>query len=214
MNKSTRTRNRTVGAKLSLAIDRRLRPLVRLLPSLGAAAMLMGLARGRFSSLGTLDWTELGATLMLLAGLGAAGWRRFRIAFRGAARTLRDDVELGAVLLAAAYAVVRVGGAPLYPLVFLVMASLVAFLPRTAGAALLAVALAFDASVQLLAVPPHAMEFGSHAAFLALFAGLYHAVLAAQMATARAAEASAVKRRLAEVEERARAYRLVNAGGS
>ena len=199
---------------LPTLIDRRGRPLVRLMPACGAGVVLALLAMGRFAGLASLGWPEVGALLLLLAGVGAASWRRFRIVWRGGTRKLRDDLELGAVVLAAAYAIIQVGGAPLYPLVYLVMAFLVAFLPRTSGISLLAVALAFDGVVQLGGTPAHALAFASHALFLALFSALYHAVLAAQMAAARAAESSAVKRRLAEVEERARAYRLVNAGGA
>ena len=106
------------------------------------------------------------------------------------------------------------GGGSLYPLVYLLMAFLVAFLPRLAGVLLLAEALVFDGVSELWGPHIHTADFAAHAAFLALFAALYHLVLAAQLLAARTAGATAVKRRLAEVEERARAYRLVTAAGS
>src|SRR5207244_10263176 len=49
----------------------------------------------------------------------------------------------------------------------------------------------------------------SHASFTALFAALYHALLGARLAAARRAEKTAVRKRVADVEERARELRLV-----
>jgi diguanylate cyclase (GGDEF)-like protein len=51
-----------------------------------------------------------------------------------------------------------------------------------------------------------------HAGFLLLFSLLYHAVLAAQLAASRRAEEAAVSARLAQIEQRAREFRLLTPG--
>jgi diguanylate cyclase (GGDEF)-like protein len=53
-----------------------------------------------------------------------------------------------------------------------------------------------------------------HAGFVALFAVLHRAVLAARIASARRAEAAAVQRRLVEIAERARELRLLAPGAA
>ncbi|MBX5482054.1 MAG: diguanylate cyclase [Myxococcaceae bacterium] len=92
------------------------------------------------------------------------------------------------------------------------MAFLVSFLPRPAGLTLLGVALVFDGLVTLAPPAPRIAEFFAHAAFLVLFAALYHFVLSARLALARRHEDAAVKNRIKEVEERARTFRLVSSG--
>ena len=167
-----RSRPTPVGARAVAILERTTRPLARALPALGSAVVLAVLLAGRFHSVSTLGPTEAGAVLVLLAGLGVVALRRLKSLWHGGVRRVRDDLELGAALLAAALAVARVAGPNLYPLVYLLMAFLVAFLPRTAGVTLLGLALAFDASEQVLATTPRWSEFAAHAAFLALFAGL------------------------------------------
>ncbi len=208
-----RSRPTPRGARAVAVLEQTTRPIAGALPIVGTVAVLVVLLAGRFLSVSQLGWNELGAVMVLLGGLGIIALRRLKSLWHGAPRRVRDDLELGAALLAAALAVTRVAGPSLYPLVYLLMAFLVAFLPRASGVTLLALALAFDFSEQLLARTPQWSEFAAHAGFLALFAGLYRAVLAAQVTAARLGEETAVKRRLAQVEERARAYRLVSAGG-
>ncbi|MBI5548606.1 MAG: sensor domain-containing diguanylate cyclase [Deltaproteobacteria bacterium] len=139
--------------------------------------------------------------------------RRVRRAALGASHGVRDDLELGSILIGSAYLVVELFGATVFPVVYLLMAFLVAFLPRRSGVALLGVAVLFDAAQSFS--PPGTslpLQFASHVGFLALFAALYHAVLSAQVARGRANEQAAVDRRIREMEERAHDYRLVASG--
>ncbi|MBJ6765597.1 diguanylate cyclase [Myxococcaceae bacterium JPH2] len=190
-----------------------LRQLVRTIPVAAALATFVHLARGGFRGLQTLGWTEAALVGVLLVGIAMAAWRRAMRGAVGAVIDLRDDLELGGGLISAAFIVVAIGGAELFPIVYLLMAFLVAFLPRNAGLTLLGVALVFDGLVVTLAGPvPNLMGFATHATFLALFAGLYHLVLAARIAVSRRAENDAVQKRIREVEERARTFRLVSSG--
>jgi len=189
------------------------RQAVRSVPAASVLLVFMHLARNGFRGLNRLGWTEAFLVLFLLVGLGLSGWRRVRRSALGSPVELRDDLELGGGLIAAAFIVVSTGGAVLFPLVYLLMAFLVAFLPRSAGLTLLGVALVFDGLVTLGARKNWDWSgFAMHALFLTLFAGLYHAVLAARMVAARRAENDAVQKRIKEVEERARTFRLVNSG--
>jgi diguanylate cyclase (GGDEF)-like protein len=208
----TRGRDIPVAQLLASGVERFGRPAVRALPGLGALAMLLAMVQGKFALASHVSLAEVGSTLLLATGLGAVVHRRAKALWHGVALHLRDDVELGAVLIAGAYALVQLLGPAFYPVLYLLMAFLVAFLPRTPGLVLFGLALGFDGAA-CLGSPGHAGDFFAHAAFLSVFAGLYHLVLAAQVATGRVAQEAALKRRLTEVEERARAYRLVNAGG-
>ncbi|NTX36811.1 diguanylate cyclase [Myxococcus sp. CA051A] len=191
---------------------RLLRHVVRLLPTVAGLSTFLHLARGGFRGLHTLGWTEAGLVLFLLVGIAVAAWRRAMRGSVGAVIDLRDDLELGGGLVAAGFIVVAIGGGELFPIVYLLMAFLVAFLPRNAGLTLLGVALVFDALVTLGGPVPNAASFATHSAFLVLFAGLYHLVLASRIAVARRAENDAVQKRIREVEERARTFRLVSSG--
>ncbi len=132
-----------------------------------------------------------------------------RRARAGASTHLREELELGGSLIAAASCVVAIGGADLFPIVYLLMAFLVGFMSRVAGLTLLGVALVFDTVANRGA---SLSTIAAHAAFLGLFAAMYHVVLAARLAAAKRAESGAVARRIREVEERARTFRLVSAG--
>ncbi len=190
-----------------------LRHAVRALPAASVLLVFVHLARNGFRGLHTLGWTEACLVLFLLVGLGLTAWRRLRRNALGAVVDLRDDLELGGGLIAAAFIVVAIGGGALFPIVYLLMAFLVAFLPRNAGLTLLGVALVFDGLVTLGAPGSgNGAAFATHALFLALFAGLYHVVLSARIAAARHAENDAVQKRIKEVEERARTFRLISSG--
>ncbi|HEY3448014.1 MAG TPA: sensor domain-containing diguanylate cyclase [Myxococcales bacterium] len=185
---------------------------LRLGSALGAAFALILVATGQLRSLAAVRWAEtLCVAAVALALIGTSA-RRVRRSALGLHHSTRDDVELGSVLLGGAYLVVELFGATVFPLVYLLVAFLVAFLPRSSGIALLGVALLFDGAQNLLPPSSHPIIFFSHAGFLALFAALYHTVLSAQVARGRANEQAAVDRRIREMEERARAYRLVTSG--
>jgi two-component system cell cycle response regulator len=189
------------------------RHAVRSVPAASVLLVFVHLARNGFRGLHTLGWTEACLVTFLLVGLGLTAWRRLRRNALGALVELRDDLELGGGLIAAAFIVVAIGGGALFPIVYLLMAFLVAFLPRNAGLTLLGVALVFDGLVTLGAPGGgNGAAFAMHALFLALFAGLYHAVLSARMVVARQAESDAVQKRIKEVEERARTFRLISSG--
>ncbi len=189
-----------------------MRQAVRLLPAVAVVFTLFHLGRGGFRSFGALGAWEAACVVLLLAGLGVSVARRVRRNRTGAPLQWRDDMEMGCSLIAMAYAVVSVGGPPLVPIVYLLMAFLVSFLPRAAGFTLLGVALVFDGLVTLAPPEPRITAFLTHAAFLVLFAALYHVVLSARLQLARKAEGEAVQRRIKEVEERARTFRLVSSG--
>jgi two-component system, cell cycle response regulator len=188
------------------------RRAVRQLPAAAVVFMLVHLLRGGFRGLASLDWSDAAAVLLLLVGVGISGVRRIRRSAAGASQLLRDNLELGGCLVAAAYVVVSIGGAALFPIVYLLMAFLVSFLPPAAGLTLLGVSLVFDGLVTLAPPDPSLPAFFSHAAFQVLFSAMYRVVLSARLAMARKAEDEAVQNRIREVEERARTFRLVSSG--
>src|SRR4051812_4082905 len=155
---------------------------VRLLPAVAALFTFGVLARGGFTSLGSLGGYELAAALLLLGGTALAGIRRVR---RGANTLLRDELELGGCGLAAGFASVALAGERTYPIVYLLSAFLVTFFSRPAALTLLAAAVLFDAQSTLAARPA---AFLAHTIFLGAFAALYHVVLSARLAAARKAE--------------------------
>ncbi len=189
-----------------------LKTVARQLPAVAVLFTLIHLARGGFRGLALLGGWEATAVVLLLAGIGLSAVRRHRRDAVGAAPSLREDLELGGTLIATTYAIVSVGGSPLFPIVYLLMAFLVSFLPRTAGLTLLGVALVFAALVTLAPPAPSSTQFATHAGFLILFAALYHVVLRTRLEMARRAEQDAVQNRIREVEERARTFRLVSSG--
>lgn len=192
--------------------SRLLRRFGRALPALSLLAAFVHLARGGFRGLSTLGWPEASMVALLLVGLCFSGYRRLSRGALGSSISLRDDVELGGGLLALAFIVVAITGGAAAPLVYLLMAFLVAFLPRNAGLTLLGVSIVFDALTTLSGPNPSVASFLLHATFLSLFAGLYHLALSGRMAAARKAENEAVRNRIKEVEERARTFRLVSSG--
>jgi diguanylate cyclase (GGDEF)-like protein len=168
----------------------------------------------------TTGWPQSAALALLAGTLGAIALRRGRAAAGGRPMSLREQLEIGTLFLAGAHAVLQTAASgslesPLQPLVYLLMAFVVAFLERPAGTAVAALAVALElglwwgrgASVDAL---PAALV---HAGFVVLFGLLYHAVLAVQVAASRAAEREAIERRLADIDRRAREFRLLQPGG-
>ena len=210
MNAQVQPRRRTVE-QLPLAVtpSHWLKAGLRLLPGVGALSATAALTRGGFTSVQAIGPFDAVAGLLLLAGLGFAVVRRVRRTRSGAPVSLRDELELGGSLFALALAGVSLAGPKLYPVVYLLAAFLVTFFSRPAAAALLTAGLLVDGITTL---PKDPAAFAAHAVFVALFGTLYHVVLSARLAAARRAEDDAVKKRLQEVEERARTFRLVSSG--
>ncbi|HUL59868.1 MAG TPA: diguanylate cyclase [Anaeromyxobacteraceae bacterium] len=200
----------------------RRRALAFLLRSVPAAVtVLVGalVALGAFAAAAP-GWIQAGALAALAASLAAAVWRRTAGTAEGRPAPLREQMELGSLFVVAAYALAQAAGAgaaesPLQPLVYLVMAFLVAFLPRVAGFALVGLALLLELLLwrERGGRPWDLAAAMIHSGFVALFAVLYHAVLAGHVAAGRRFERAAVTRRLAEIEERARSLRLLGPGG-
>ena len=102
---------------------------------LAAGLVLVGL--GRLHSFGGCGWLEIAWLAALWIALAGSVMRWLTRGLDGRARPLLDDLEMGSLLVMLAEVVaVLAGGArsPLYPLVYLVMAFLVAFLVPAAGA--------------------------------------------------------------------------------
>ena len=193
-------------------IRRAPRTALAAIPTAAVLFAFVRLGRGGFSSLSRLGWPEFAAVLGLLVALAVSAAARLRRSSLGAPQRFRADLELGGALVATTFIVVDVAGEPFYPLVYLLIACLVSFLPRSSGFTLVGAALVFDALLVFSGRSPRASTFLTHGAFLLLFAGAYHAVLAARLQMARKAESDAVRNRLREVEERARTFRLISSG--
>jgi diguanylate cyclase (GGDEF)-like protein len=196
------------------------RALVGTVPAavaVGAAALVAARA---FEGL-ALGWAQTVAMAGLAAALGATVWRRTVRAAAGERATTREQLELGSLMVVAAYAVAQTAAAgeaesAFQAVVYLVMAFLVAFLARRVGFALVLLAVALEMLVWV-GRGAHGWDLPSvvvHAGFVALFALLYHAVLAAQVASGRRAERLAVERRMHEIDERAREFRLLAPGAA
>jgi diguanylate cyclase (GGDEF)-like protein len=186
---------------------------LRLLPFAAALADLYLVGTGRMRRLADISWAETSCVAASATVLCGVLVRYFRRSMAGLPQTLRREVELGALLIGAAYLVCELLGSALLPVIYLMMAFLVAFLARRSGIILLGVALAFGAAAALLAPPePLWVAFASHSVFLTLFAVLSQTVLAVQVARSHASAEAAVERRIEQMEERARAYRLTSSG--
>ncbi len=166
-----------------------------------------------------LGWSQSVALAALAVALCATVWRRTARAAAGEHATTREQLELGSLMVVAAYAVAQTASAgnaesAFQPVVYLLMAFLVAFLGRGVGFALVFFAVALEMLIWV-GRGAHGWDLPSaivHAGFVALFALLYHAVLAAQIASGRRAERLAVERRMNEIAERAREFRLLAPG--
>src|SRR5215831_336916 len=154
----------------ALSFGRRpFRAALRGVPILGVVLVFAHLVRGGFSGLERLGWREVAILGVLLLGISSSAVRNFRRTISGAPRHLRDDLELGGGLIAAGYTVVSIGGPALFPIVYLLMAFVVSFLPRAAGLSLVGVALGFDVVTTMALEGPALRTLVPHAAFLILF---------------------------------------------
>jgi diguanylate cyclase (GGDEF)-like protein len=193
--------------------------LLRSLPPavtvVGAALVAIGAFESPASGL-----PQAVALAALATALAATVWQRGSRAAAGTRATYREQLEIGSLVVVSAYAVAHAAGggeveSPFQAVVYLVMAFLVAFLARGVGFALVGLALALEVlhwaarGASLWELP----AVIAHAGFVALFAVLYHAVLAARIGGARRAEAAAIARRMRQIAERARELRLLSPAG-
>ncbi len=188
--------------------------LLRALPVTGlvAATALVTLRVFEPEVQGPPQLAALAALLLLLVGVAV---RRGLKAARGLPSSYREQLELGGLFVVAAAALVQAtgGGAvepPLQPVIYLVMAFLVAFLARPVGLTMVLLAAGLEVGPWWLrgADPATLPVALTHAGFLALFALLYHGVLAAQVDASRRAGLAAEARRSRELDQRAREFRL------
>ncbi len=186
---------------------------------LGAALSAALLLRGMFgASRAAPGWGKILAWTLLLAVDVACAVRtaRFRMVLgRGdRAQPKRWSAETALLLGVSAQALIALTGglrSPLQPISYLVGAGVMIALPLALSVPLLAALIALDAAVfaSLHALSAQWPLLLAHTAFTVMFAALYHALLAARMWRAGLAERNAVRRRVAEAEERARELRLV-----
>ena len=171
------------------------------LPLLIAAGAVLLLC-GAFAA--PLVWPWL---VLIAAGIGAL--LRWGMAER---TPPHHALECGLLAAVSTLALTQATGglfSPLYPLMYLLGAGYVLALPLPLAVPLVTALIGLDAALFAPVLRTHWPHFLAHASFTALFAALYHALLAARLAASRRAEKSAVRRRMADAEERARELRLV-----
>ena len=194
---------------------RALRFALRSLPALVAVGVGALVVLRAFEGLPS-SWPQVAAMGVLAAALGALVWRRVARAAAGEAAGYREQLELGALFVVAAYVVAQAtsagGGESVFqPVVYLVMAFLVAFLAPGVGAGLVALAVALEVlgwagrGARVWDLP----EAVVHAGFVVVFAVLYNAVLAARLAASRREERAAVERRIRSLAQAAREFRIL-----
>ena len=177
-------------------------------------ALAVLLVRGAFAQSAQLDPARIASwTFLVAAGVWAA-LRQVTRKLSGARAPARWTVEACALSAVGALALAQLGGglsSPLYPLVYLLGAGYALALPLRFALPALGWLLGLDAGLFLAqgALPVRWPLFTTHAAFTAVFAALYHGVLAARLRAARTAEEEAVRRRVADAERSAREFRLV-----
>jgi len=177
-------------------------------------ALAVLLVRGAFAQSTDLGPARVASwTFLVAAGVWAA-LRQVTRKLSGARAPPRWTVEACALSAVGALALAQLGGglsSPLYPLVYLLGAGYALALPLRFALPALGWLLGLDAGLFLAqgALPVRWPLFATHAAFTAVFAALYHGVLAARLRAARTAEEEAVRRRVADAERSAREFRLV-----
>jgi diguanylate cyclase (GGDEF)-like protein len=196
-----------------IARRRAARFALRSLPALVTVAVGALVALRGFES--AAGWAQVAAMAVLAAALGALVWRRVARAAAGEQAGYREQLELGSLFVVAAYAVAQSASfghaeSAFQPVIYLVMAFLVAFLAPGVGAGLVALAVTLEAllwagrGARVVELP----EAVVHAGFVTVFAVLYYAVLAGQVAASRRDERLAIERRMKEIDHLARAFRL------
>ena len=151
-----------------------------------------------------------GALAVKVAARVAMGERR-----RSPRREMLSDIELGLLLLSAAYVFLAVLGgtlSPIYPLVYALVSFLVTFHPLKTGLPLAAAALGFEAVLAFGpgAAPGAATAFPAHAGFIAVFAVLNVAFLHAEVARQRREHRKRLEAEVLSMREEARDFRLIS----
>ncbi len=191
--------------------------------ALAAAGALISLGAFRHVTRPTATLGELAAAValgaLLLGKLATSLRGRRAAAARGAAAggraELQADLELGAVLLTATYAALQATGglaSPLYPLVYALVAFLVAFHRLAVGLPLVALALILETA---LARGSHGLAAArpvlvAHAAFIAFFALIHLLFLRAELMRQRREHRARVAAEIARMREEARDFRLIS----
>ena len=176
------------------------------LPLLLAGAGVL-LVTGAFAAPRVWPWL-----LLIVIGLGALlRW--------GLSQTtpLHHAVEGSLLAAVSALALTQATGglwSPLYPLIYLLAAGYLLALPLRVSLPLVAALIGLDLAIFAPVLQAQWPLLLSHAGFTVLFAALYHALLSARLLLAQRAETTAVRRRVADVEERARELRLVATAGA
>src|SRR3989442_1885341 len=166
---------------------------------LGLAVLLM---RGAFAQFAWPGPAQVAPWALLVAAGVRAAVRQARRKLSGVRAPAQWTVESCALSAVGALALAQLGGglsSPLYPLVYLLAAGYALALPLRFALPALGWLLGLDAGLFFAegALPARWPLLAMHAAFTAVFATLYHGVLAARLRAARTAEAEAVPRRVA-----------------
>lgn len=146
------------------------------------------------------------------------GWRsveRLRDSRLARRRSPARDLELGLLLVVAAYAVVQITGGvggPVYPIVYVLVAFLVSFLGWRPVLVVVAAALGLEALIVLLPGTPGAWHtLAAHGAFILSFAVLNVVFTRSEIARLRASGQQQLEEKLSEAEQTARDFRLLTA---
>jgi diguanylate cyclase (GGDEF)-like protein len=194
--------------------------LVRLLLSVrrGARAALPLACAAGLAALVVADAAEpLPGTAAIAAGVTLAALlaaRARRRAKGGGGRALRD-LEIGALVVIAAFAVVlRLDGSldgSAYPIVFLAIGLVSAFARPVASVLAAALSIGLEVAIRCLARGASPVEAAPHAGFLLAFASLNAAVLRAELARLRGASHARLSAEIERLRDDARSFRLLGA---
>jgi diguanylate cyclase (GGDEF)-like protein len=157
--------------------------------------------------------------LLALAGLAALLLGRlFERLQRGqASRRARawTDLELGTLFVAAAFVIIEITGGPaglLYPLIYALVAFLVAFHGLAQSIYFITLILGCEAATWILQAQPDGWRlFASHASFNLLFGFLYALFLRTEITQSRARVREEIDARLSAIATEAREFRLTSA---
>jgi two-component system, cell cycle response regulator len=165
--------------------------------------------------------TRIGVPLLAAVG-GVLVYRLFErtrrgLKDKGGRSALVADFELGTLFIAAAFAVIEITGGPtglLYPLVFALVAFLVAFNGRLLSVCFLVTILGSEALIQVFQPTPEGWKlFASHASFNLLFGLLYALFLRTEVAQRERRVEHEVDSFLGTIRTEAQEFRLTSGLG-